>query len=125
MHCVWEGNFRRFFNNIKNHLTEEQIELISSRTTSIKPPTKILRDFRHLKEFKDIAASEKRNLGWFGRVPCTLDCINADELRLCAVFAEATFILNKDCILDAELDRVEHLLRKYREIYERIFPENR
>lgn len=50
--------------------------------------------------------------------------MDANRLRLCAVFAEATFILNKDSILPDELDRAEQLINEYRRNFEEYFPRN-
>lgn len=120
MHCLWEGNFVRLFNNFtitnrENHLLPAAIETISNRITAIRTPTKL---------FSNFTVTEYRNTAWYYWLPCAQDFLLPDQLRLCAAFAEATFILNKDSILLDELNRAEELLDEYRTNYENYFLHN-
>lgn len=129
MHCLWEGNFVRLFQNLKDprvehHLTPQQIATISNRITSIKTPTKLSRAPRDLSLFANFKATEYRNMAWYYLLPCAQDFMHADHLNLCAIFAEATFLLNKDCILPDELNRAEELIDLYRQNFEILFPED-
>ena len=123
MHCLWEGNFVRLFNNLTNaqnvnHITPRQLETISRHMRQIKTPTKLSRFPRDLTRFTNFTATEYRNMAWYYWLPCAQDFMDADRLRLCAVFAEATFILNKDSILPDELDRALQLIHEYRRNFE-------
>lgn len=129
MHCLWEGNFVRLFQNLKdpnneNNITPGQLATISNRIMQIKTPTKLSRFPRDLTRFANFTATEYRNLALFYWLPCAQDFMNENQLTLCALFAEATFILNKDSILPHELDRAAELMDQYRQRFEQQFPEN-
>lgn len=130
MHCLWEGNFKRLFEIlvavrnavIEGNITPGQLATNSERITSINGPTKLARYARDLMHFADFTATELRNLAWCYWLPCAQDFLNADRRHLCAIFAEATFILNKDLITVDELERAENLLEEYRMHFEQYFP---
>lgn len=128
MHCLWEGNFLRLYNNLinpqtANHILPRDIATISERITSIRTPTKLSRLPRDLARLANFTATEYRNNAWYYWLPCAQDFLDPNYLRLCAIFAEATFILNKDSIFPHELDRAEELLDEYRRSFENYFPE--
>lgn len=50
--------------------------------------------------------------------------MNENQVNLCAMFPEATFVLNKDVILPHDLDHAEELIDNYRLLYEQQFPRN-
>lgn len=127
LHCLWRGNFERVFKNLtsanrQNHILPADLATISRRILKIRTPTKLSRRPRHLEDFSKFVANEEQHTCWFYWLPCAQDFLTADQLHLCSIFAEATFIMNKDCILPDELDRAEQLINEYRILFQILFP---
>lgn len=98
-----------------NHITPANLRVVSRRIEAVKPPTKVARRPRPLESFAKYNGTEYRNLAWNYWLPCAHDSLTPEQIEHFALFAEESYILNKDSVRPEELEHAAQCMDLFRE----------
>lgn len=119
LHCIFEGVTKRFLDIILKNGgeyrigTPENITRMNNKLLKIKTPTRLSRRTRTLDDVGFWKGSEFKNFLLFYAPIVFHDILPAAEHQLLMKLCEATFLLHKSSITEAELDTAENLLDEF------------
>lgn len=110
MHSVYLEAVKQHIELLKNSIEPRFYDLINSRVTQIRPPTRISRVPRNINEFANFKASEFRNWLLCYFLVCFDGLINVSYLKHFALLAQAIYYLNQESITIDEINTAETLI---------------
>lgn len=121
MHNVFLGVTKQHMTLLIDLIEPKYHQLITDRVKKIKPPSRISRAPRSIKDIANFKASEFRNWLIYYSLTCFNALIDIKYLKHLALLSQAIYYLNQECITSDEIDKAELLLIQYVREYEELF----